>query len=398
MQAFEYAAADARGQSVAGTAWAEDELALDAQLEGQGLVLTRARSVAGGARKRTIRLRSNELILLTSQLATVTGAGVPLLEGLDGIRARMPGKEPRALLGEMISALQSGQPLSAVMESYPRAFPAVYRASVVAGEASGALDRVLARMASYLEWVRGMRATTFQALIYPALLCCALLGLIAILLFFLLPRIVTLFPAGSADLPAQTRFVLGVSQALRTHALLLSGLLVGVGVSAMLFLRDERGRVLFHRAILSVPIVGRVARSIATSKFASTAAILQSAGCEIFTVLEIAASACGNAAVESAHGRARERVRSGEPISQALATEAIIDPLLIQLVAVGERSGSLDHCLERVALHYDIEIPRTVKRMLAMLEPGLIIVAGVVVAFILLAALLPMFQLLESIH
>lgn len=398
VRAFEYVAADALGHAVSGVAWADDEFELDARLGGQGLVLTRARTVLDEKRMRPLALKSSELILLTTQLATVTAAGLPLLQGLQGIRARVPGQRSRRLLGEMISALESGQPLSTILERYPRAFPPVYRASVVAGEASGALDKVLVRMAAHLEWARGMRATTFQALIYPTLLAGALAGLIAILLFFLLPRIVTLFPAGSADLPSQTRFVLAVSATLRAHVWLLAGFGLALWTAVATLLRDARGRAWLDRRLLSLPVFGGVASALATSKFASTAAILQSAGCDIFTVLDVAARASGNAAMQAAFGRVRERVRRGEPLADSLAAEPLVDSLLIQLVAVGERSGDLDRCLERVAAHYDLEIPRIVRRMLSLLEPGLLVIAGVVVAFLLLAALLPMFQLMESIH
>lgn len=398
MRAFDYVAVDGGGRAVSGVAWADDELELDSRLDGQGLVLTRARTVADGKRARPIALKTPELVLLTTQLATVTAAGVPLLEGLEGIRARVPSRRVRRLLEELSTALAAGQPLSAILERYPRAFPPVYRASVVAGEASGALDKVLVRMAAHLEWGRGMRATTFQALVYPTLLACALAGLVAILLFFLLPRVVTLFPAGSADLPGQTRFVLGVSRVLRENALPFAGASLVLGVAGVLGLRRERGKALRDRVLLSLPLLGPVARALATSKFASTAATLQAAGCEIFTVLGVAARACGNRAMGAAFTRAEEGVRRGQPLSQALAEEELVDPLLVQLVAVGERSGDLDGCLERVAAHYDVEIPRSVKRMLSLLEPGLLLGAGVIVAFILLAALLPMFQLMESIR
>ncbi|MSR61028.1 MAG: type II secretion system F family protein [Planctomycetes bacterium] len=398
MQVFEYAAADARGQEVTGVTWARSEEELDKQLGGQGLVLTRARVVADERQRRPLRIAHAELVLLTTQLATVTSAGVPLLEGLSGIRARVEGKNARALLGEMISALEAGEPLSKVMEAYPRTFPSVYRASVVAGESSGALDKVLVRLAAYMEWVRGMRATTLQALIYPSMLMLAVAGLIGVLLFFLLPRLLSLFPGGVEDLPAQTRFVLGLSNALRAHVVLLCLALGALAGAAYWGLRTTSGRAVLDRVLLSLPVLGKVARSIATSKFASTAAILQSAGCDVFTVLEVSGEASGNAAMGAAFTRARERVRSGSPLSEALEAEPLADKLLIQLVAVGEKSGALDRCLERVAAHYDNEIPRSVKRMLALLEPALLLFAGGIVAFILLAALLPMFDVLESMH
>ena len=157
-------------------------------------------------------------------------------------------------------------------------------------------------------------------------------------------------------------------------------------------------RSAFDRCLLSIPRLGRVARQIATSKFACTASILQSAGCDVFTMLDVSAAACGNSAMARALRTATERVRRGSLLSEALAEETLMDPLLVQLVSVGEKSGELDRCLERIVRHYDDEIPRSVKRMLSLLEPALLVSAGGIVAFILLAALLPMFQLMETIR
>lgn len=398
MKAFEYRAANAAGEAVLGVAWAKDELELDAELEGRGLVLTTAKELEHARPTRAARLREADLVLLTSQLATVTGAGVPLLAGLEGIRRGHPSARARALLGEMIHALEAGQPLSKVMERYPRAFPPVYRASVVAGEAAGALDRVLARLSGYLEWVRATRATTAQALIYPAILVLAVAALVGILVFFLVPRLVGLFPNGVTDLPAETRLVLAVSDGARAHAPLLALLAAALVAAAVQLVRSERGRVHFDRAILAVPVLGSVARSLSTGRFASTAATLQDAGCDVFRVLETAASACGNRAMEAAFRRATERVRRGVALSEALAGEALCDPLLVQLVAVGERSGQLDQCLARVAAHFDAEVPRRVRRMLALFEPAVLLGAGAVVAFVLLAALLPMFEVIEAMR
>ena len=396
MKAFEYVAAKSTGELISGLGWASTEAELDRQLEGRGLVLTRARVSADGGRTRPSRLKRDELIQFTNQLATVTGAGIPLVEALAGIRQRASSQDARRLIGEMVTGLQAGQSLSKVMNAYPRAFPDVYRASVVAGEASGALDRVLRRLSAHLEWLRGMRATTVQALIYPTLLLAAIGILITILLTFVLPRIIALFPAGSDALPRETRVVMGVSDFLVSNAL---GLGVGLGaLTAGLFvaLRRPGGKLVLDGVLLRLPRLGSIVRQLSTSKFASTAGILHEAGCDVFTVLETASSTCGNAAMAECFGRATERVRRGETISQALEKEPQIDSLLVQMVAVGEKTGALDECLERVVSHYDEEVPRTVKRFLSFLEPSLLVVAGGVVAFILLAALLPIFELYES--
>ncbi|MEW6071879.1 MAG: type II secretion system F family protein [Planctomycetota bacterium] len=397
MKAFEYIAADAGGSLVAGTAWAASESDLDHTLEGRGLLLTRAKVVGDSRSGRGIRVRRNELINLTNQLATVTGAGVPIVEGLAGIGARLETRAGRQLVTEMVSTLRTGESLSRVVEAYPRTFSTVYRATILAGEASGALDKVLTRLAGHLDWIRRMRSTTIQALIYPALLVVAIVGLILILLYFLLPRIIGMYPGGVEDLPVQTRIVVGLSNFVRGNVV---WLVLGLGAAAAGFAglrRSVRGRRVLDGLLLRIPKLGSVAKELATSKFACTASILHSAGCDVFTVLDVAASTCGNAFLRHGFDRAAERVRRGETISDALEKEPLVDTLLVQMVSVGERTGSLDGCLAKLVEHYDDEIPRRVHRFLSLLEPLILVTAGIVVAFILLASLLPIFELYERI-
>lgn len=394
--AFEYTATDTSGKTSTGVLMAVDELDLDRQLEGRGLTLTKARHRKSSARGGRAKLTREELINFTTQLATVTGAGVPIVDGLNGIGQRMESEGARTLIGELVAGLEGGDGLSEVMKPYERAFPDVYRASVRAGESAGALDSVLFRLARYLDWARQMRATTIQALIYPGILLCAISGLIFVMLYFVLPKILKLFPGGRDTLPAQTQNVLAASDFVRENilALAFAGVLAGVGwVWAM---KRPGPRAFVHTLLLRLPKVGRVAQKIATSKFASTAATLQSAGCDIFHVLQISSETCGNTAMSNAFQRATDRVRKGETISAALEKEPLVDPLLVQLVSVGEKSGNLDGCLERLVAYYDDEVPRAVKKFLALLEPAMLLSAGMIVAYILLAALMPIFQLYEN--
>lgn len=398
MKTFEYVAVDASGNAAAGRAFSPSELQLDRELEARGLTLTKARAVADEPRRRNVRVGRDQLIALTTQLATVHSAGVPLVQGLEGIGKRLEGDDGRLLVNDMVARLRDGAALSEVMGDHPRTFPLVYRSSVQAGEASGALDLVLSRLAKHLEWVRAMRATTLQALIYPALLGAALLGLVVILLTFVLPRIMKLFPGGRADLPSQTRVVLAVSDFFVGNALVL-GVGAPLALAALVWtVRRPAGRLAFHRALLSVPKLGRVARQLATSRFASTAATLNSAGCDVFTVLGVSADTCGNAAMSAAFHRAARAIRRGATITEALEREPLCDPLLVQMVSVGEEAGDLGRCLDRLAEYYDEEVPRAVKRFLAFLEPAMLVCAGLVVTYILLASLLPIFSLYENLR
>jgi type II secretory pathway component PulF len=397
VKTFEYTAANAAGALVSGHALATDELELDGDLEASGLVLTRAVEVSRSPRARGARISRGELVNLSSQLATLTGAGVPLVGGLEGIARRSSSPDVRALVELMIVRLQAGESLSEAMDAHPRCFPDVFRASVRAGEASGSLGHTLARTTRHLEWVQGMRATTAQALIYPAVLLVAIAGLIGILLYHVLPKIIALFPGGVAELPRETRIVMAASELVTSNATVLG---VGLVLGAIAFVFAQRApalRAAAHRALLAVPTLGPLAAKIATSKFAATAATLHSAGCDVFTTLRVAGETCGNAAMHAAFLRATDGVSAGLPISEALAREPLCDSLLVQMISVGESSGRLGETLEHISAHYDQDVPRSVKRMLAVFEPAVLVGAGVLVAFILLAALLPIFDMYDRL-
>jgi general secretion pathway protein F len=342
-------------------------------------------------------LANDELVALTTQLATVNGAGVPIIDGLESIGKRMRRPRGRQLVEQMIAALHAGQSLSEAMAQHPQTFTPVYRASVEAGEASGALDVVLQRLARYLEWARAMRATAVQALVYPTVLVAAISGLVVLLVTFVLPRIVKLFPAGDVALPLPTRILMAVSDFLAAHWLWLLPLCAGAAVALFFVARRPAAMRRWHGWLLAVPALGGVARQLATARFASTAATLQSAGCDAFTMLTVSAKSCGNRAMEAQFERVTNNVRAGQPISEALGREEGIDPLLVQMVAIGEKSGRLDECLDRVVHYYDEEVPRTVKRFVSIAEPAILLGSGTLVAFILLAAMLPIFQLYDRI-
>lgn len=396
VKTFVYEAVTASGERLKAHARVRSELELDRDLEARGLVLTRAKVVKSETARKRHRLDRSSLLSFTTQLATVTGAGVPIVEGMRSIGTRLEHENARELVSEMVAGLQAGESLSDVMQRHPGAFPPVYRSSVVAGEAAGSLDAVLDRLAKYLEWTQSMRATATQALIYPCLLMTAIFGLILVLLYYLLPRILKLFPGGRESLPGQTRFVLAVSDFLRDNIVVLAVGSLVAGFAFVSWIRTPDGRARFHGLLLKIPRLGKVQCQLATSRFASTASILQAAGCDVFTVMGVAGSTCGNAAMERAFARAADAVRRGSTISEGLDRQPEIDPLLRQMVGVGEKSGELDKCLDRLVRYYDDEVPRSVKKFLTVLEPTLLVGAGCIVAFILLAALMPIFDLYEK--
>lgn len=396
MKTFEFKARSAAGGTVAGILSAPDELALDRELEEKGLYLTQAKPVSARRAAGHVKLAGRELVTLTTQLSTLLDSGVPIVEGLRGLAPRMRSSAGREVVERLVDSIQAGRSLSESLDAFPESFSEVYRASVRAGEFSGALPKVLGTQASFLEWSGEIRSTTTQALFYPAMLVTAICGLVTVMITFVLPRIVGMMPGGEDGLPGPTKFLMEISGFLTGNWPWLLGGGAGLLGAAWWALREERLAVAFSRALLGVPRLGELLRMLAISRFARTAATLQDAGCDMLRVLKVSGEACGNKAFAHSFARARARVSSGDSLSSALEAEETMDPLLVQMTRVGESTGSLDDCLEKLSGYYDKEVPRMVKWFLAMLEPAILIVAGAVVAFILLAAILPMISLYEN--
>ncbi len=397
MPQFEYTAVASSGQTLNGLAPAESVLELDRILEGRGLTLTSAKTSKRVTLASAKRLKSAELVFFTTQLATLLSAGVPLLSGLSGIEKRMSSPSAREMIQRIILRLEGGSSLQEALEGEPQSFPLVYRECVRAGELSGALPEVLLRQSKFLEWARSIRATTTQALIYPAILVLAITGLILVLLAFVLPRIMTMMPGGRADLPLPTRIVMGASDFLAGNIALMLMAIVTAATIVYVGSRMKKVRTSCSRWILKIPRYGTLARMLATSRFASTASTLQSAGCDIGTVLDTAGSTCGQSYMTQCFASTASDVKRGNPITESLEKHGDMDSLLIQMTHIGESSGDLSGCWSQLADHYNEEVPRAVKWFLALLEPAILILAGCIVAFILLATILPIFTLYDSI-
>lgn len=397
MPAFEYTASDASGTRSSGVLDAADELALDRALERQGLVLLTATVQRAGDRPAG-HASAAELAALLGQLATLLDAGVPLADGLDALAERQERASARAWTAGLARDLRGGSTLSDAFERRAGVVPREVRAAVRAGEASGALGDVLEGLARHLDAKSALGARARQALIHPALLALALLGLVAILLGFLLPRVTALYPRGAESLPRETRALLAVSGFLRDGAPWLAAALAACVALAWAWWRRPGSRAALGGVLCSVPRLGRLLRAVAAARFASTAAVLHAAGCDALTLLRVGGEASGNAAFEAAIERASARVTRGALFSEALGSERLVDRMLVQVVAVGESSGALAPALARAARRYEEDVPRELARFLALLEPLLLVVSAAVVAWILLAALLPIFELYEHVQ
>ena len=326
---------------VQGFMQASDEVDLDQSLAKEGITLVSAKPMKATHRKESHRMVGNDLVIFTTQLATVLSAGVPMVEGMRDLGKRMRLAASREVIQDVVKELEAGSSLSDALASRPKSFPLIYRSSVRAGEMSGSMPEVLQRLAGHMEWTRSIRQATTQALVYPGILATAIFGLVITLVTFLVPRIVKMFPGGKEALPWQTRQVLTVSDFLTGNWVLLLGAAAMCGVGFFMAFRTPKGRLWLSSRLLELPRIGEVVRMFATAKFASTAGTLQNAGCSVNDVIGLAGRSCGSTRMAYSFDRANDEVQRGATISEALGTDPKMDPLLLQMVAVGERAGDL---------------------------------------------------------
>ena len=334
-----------------------------------------------------------DLALLTRQLATLVRAGLPLEEALLAVSEHTDkGRVKSIVLGVRAKVLE-GQTLAVGLEDFPHAFPAVYRATVSAGEQAGQLDAVLERLADYTESRHSLRQKISHAMIYPIVLTGLALFIVSLMLIYVVPKVVTVFENTDQELPALTRALIALSQFLQTWwlALLVAVPLLALGAHRLL--RGEQARRRLHWWFLKAPVIGRVTRGLNTARFTRTLSILTSSGVPALEALRISASVVSNLPMRDAVEEAAVRVREGGAIGRALSQSKLFPPMSVHLISSGESSGELDAMLERAANHQETEMDSLLAAMLSVLEPLLIIVMGVMVLAIVMAILLPIFQI-----
>ncbi|MEW6691252.1 MAG: type II secretion system inner membrane protein GspF [Pseudomonadota bacterium] len=402
MPAFSWTALDDTGRTRKGVTEGDSARLVRQVLREQGLTplsveQTAEQVRAAGGHSRLARWRaglsSGELALITRQLATLVQAGLPIEAALGAVARQSEKAATRNLIHAVRSRVMEGHTLAAALSEYPRVFPELYRATVAAGEESGHLDAVLERLADYTEAREALSRRIKLALFYPGLLTLMAVVVVMGLLTYVVPQVTQVFEHLGQDLPDLTQALLALSGFLREYGLWLLG---GLAAGALAFrraLRHTSVKRRWHHLLLRLPLAGRLIRGVNTARFARTLGILASAGVPILEAMRIAASVMDNVPMREAVEDATLRVREGVGIATALADSKLFPPMTIQLIASGEQSGRLRPMLERAAAQQEGELSAIIATALGLFEPVLIMVMGGVVLMIVLAILLPIFEL-----
>jgi general secretion pathway protein F len=347
---------------------------------------------------RSATLTPHDLAMMTRQFATLLVAGLPLVEALGVLVDQAEKKPTKTLLADIREQVRGGKALSAVLETYGKDFSPIYVHMVRAGEASGALDQILFRLSEFLEKQLALKHKVTNATIYPALMLLVGASVLFFLMAFVVPKITAVFTSMKQALPWPTVVLMSISQFFADYWLLL----VGITAAGLFFIRrfihTEKGRMVADRVTLRLPLIGDVARMVSISRLTGTLATMLASGVQLLDALDVSKRVMNNRVLEETVEGARQNIREGETIADPLKRSGEFPALVTHMIAVGERSGDMEEMLRRVSQIYDGEVDRVITRLTSLLEPVMILVMGVLVFFIVVAILLPIFEMGQMVR
>jgi general secretion pathway protein F len=338
-------------------------------------------------------INSTDLTIVTYQFATLMSAGLPIEESLLNTAEQFDKPHVKSILYGVHAKVLEGHSLAASLDEYPSSFPQLYRASVAAGEKSGELAGVLDRLAIYMEKQRDVQQKVQQALIYPGLLTLVSIGIVVFLLSYVVPKIVTIFIDSGQGLPLMTRALLSISDFVQNYGIYVAIILFVAAVAFRQALKQDRFRAAVHHLLLKIPIVGKTINDVNTARFSRTFGILFAASVPVLEAMHAACSVVKMLPMKYAIEKNIKKVSEGTAIHKALQETGYFSLLTVRLIASGEMSGRLEQMLEKSADYQDRMVSKKIDIALALFEPTMIMVMGGIVLFIVLAVLLPIFEL-----
>ncbi|WP_341708234.1 type II secretion system inner membrane protein GspF [Halopseudomonas sp.] len=403
MPAFEYTALDASGRTRKGVEEGDSPRQVRGRLREQGLTPMTVSQVAERAALLRMpvlqqRIKPLELSLATRQMATLARAGLPIEEVLATVARQSESPKVRSALTAVRTRVMEGLPLAHALGEFPSVFPVIYRTTIAAGEQAGRLDLVLERLADNVEAQSAMRQKIQLAMFYPAILTCVALLVTVALLTYVVPEVVRVFDGMNQQLPLLTRMLIAVSDTLRDWGLLMLLVLGGLGYGLRTVLQRPAYQRRWHDLLLRLPLIGRLTRGLNTARFARTLNILAASGVPLLDALNMSASVITNLPMREAVSEAAQRVREGAGVGLALERSGYFPAMTLSLIKSGESSGTLDDMLERAAETQERELEARIAMVMGVFEPLLILTMGAVVLVIVLAILLPIFELNQLVN
>jgi type IV pilus assembly protein PilC len=400
MAKFQWEATTRLGEKKRGVIEAETADIVENRLRGDGLNVTRVKkepkqiNISFGS-----GVAPKDLQIFTRQLATMIDAGLPLVQCLDILSAQTPNKIFARILGQIKSSVEQGSTFSDALRKHPKVFDELYVNLVAAGEIGGILDTILNRLAVYIEKAVKLRSQVRSAMFYPVGILVVAIGVITVMLVKVIPTFENMYKdmGGGAKLPAPTRFVINLSNGFINKWYLYVGGLALFIVLVILMRRNERGREMWDRMMLHLPVIGPTLRKIVVARFTRTLGTLLSSGVPILDALDICARTAGNKVVQAGILKARDKISEGHDMAGPLAESRVFPSMVVQMIGVGEQTGAMDQMLQKIADFYEEEVDAAVGAMTSLIEPIMMAFLGVVVGGLIVAMYLPIFNLAGNI-
>ncbi|MCE2706044.1 MAG: type II secretion system inner membrane protein GspF [Proteobacteria bacterium] len=400
MTTFNYRAVDNKGKDKRGVVQAESPRHARQKLRELGLIVSHISAIKdGGTAKRTglfsfrKPMSSLELSLLTRQFAILLNSGLSVEQSLNALIDQLDSPTQKSIMMGVRGEILSGRSLAASMKMFPKVFPIVYCSLIHAGEQSGSLANVMTKLAEYSDRTRELTSKIIMALLYPIIVTVVATLMIVALLVYVVPQVVKVFESSKQELPFLTKALIATSNGLRSYGWIILLAIIIATITIFRMLKKHEFKLKFHKKLLELPIAGRLLINIDVARFAHTLSLLLTSGVPMISALEAGRDTVNNYMMKNAINRALKAVQEGVPLAVALGNEKAFPPVVIHLIASGEKSGNLDKLLAQAGAHQELELTHRSQLLTGILEPALILFMGGVVLLIVIAILLPILNM-----
>lgn len=399
MPNYSYVAKSSDGRTINGTIEADNESRIIDSLRKQNLTIISIKEVRKVKKRGDPgrKVKSEDLVIFSRQLATMVDSGIPLVQALDILSEQMEEKGLKEIINKVRDDVETGSSLSEALNKHPKVFSELFINMVMAGERSGMLDDILDKLAGYLEKMDALRRKVKSSLVYPAMVV-SMSGLITLVLILkVIPTFKGIFSTLGGELPLPTKILIGVSDWSRHFFpyIVVTSVLALVGFKK--YISTEKGKLQFDQILLKLPVFGILFRKVAVAKFSRTLSTLVRSGVPILDSLDIVGKTAGNKVIEAATVKVRLSIREGENIASPLAKSGVFPPMVVRMIAVGEQTGELEKMLGKIADFYDEQVDNAVSGLTSMIEPLVIAFLGIVIGSIVIAMFMPIFKLSELV-
>ena len=403
MPTYIYKARDATGKLVKGSMDATNRDELTEKLNRMGYMTTRVTEAISGVKiesafEKFKRISTEDMILFNIQLANMINSGIPILVCLDTLDKQIENKRLRETVGEIKRNLEAGDSFSQALTRHPRVFSKLFMNMVKVGEASGKLDTVLTRFAEFTERQADLNQKIKGALFYPTMLLFAGIAVTLFIVTTVIPQFAEIFMKVGIKLPVPTMILYKVGTWIKHYWYVLALVIVILCAAGRYYVRTAKGRLVFDRFKLNIPIIGTLFRKVCIARFARTLATLVSSGVSILVSLDITKEVLGNEVLGRVIGNVRTSVEKGEGIAESLRISEEFPPDIVQMISVGEETGNIDGMLNKIADFYNVSLGYTIKKLTTVLEPVFLVIMGGMVGFIMASMLLPIFDMMKTLR